>query len=330
MFDAVWLESQDGKTRATLRRVAEQELPAGDVTVSVEFSGINYKDALAITGKAPVVRTFPMIPGIDLAGTVVESRHSRWKPGDRVLQCGWDHGERVFGGLAERARVHGDHLVRLPAGLDAKAAMGLGTAGFTAALATEALIKHGIKPDAGPILVTGAGGGVGGWAIALLAQRGYSVIASSGRPGEKDRLSKLGAAEIIDREGLSRPGKPLGKEIWAGAIDNAGSHTLANICASTKSRGLVAACGNVQGMDFPGSVAPFILRGVTLAGINSPYVESEASARAWAELAKLPRDVIDTFATQISLGDAIAAAERVIARQVAGRLVVRVKQARVD
>jgi acrylyl-CoA reductase (NADPH) len=322
MFKALWLESQDGKTVRSMKSVDEQALPDGDVTVAVEYSCLNYKDALAITGKAPVVRRFPMIPGIDLAGTVIESRDPAWKAGDRILQCGWDHGEVIFGGLAERARVWGKHLVRIPEGLSPRSAMSLGTAGFTAALAVQALVRHGIEPSSGKVLVTGAGGGVGGIAIALLHQRGYTVIASSGRTSETPRLTELGAAEVIDRESLNKPGKPLAKEVWAGAIDNVGSHTLVNVCAATKARGLVAACGNVQGMDFPGSVAPFILRGVTLAGINSPYVPAQESAAAWDELASLPRAVIDTIASEVGMADAIAAADRVIAGQVSGRIVV--------
>jgi len=268
-----------------------------------------------------------MIPGIDLAGTVFESSDPAWKAGDKVLQCGWDHGELFFGGLAEKARVWGKHLVRVPEGMTTRSAMSLGTAGFTAALAVQAISKHGIRPDDGKILVTGAGGGVGGLAIALLKQRGYLVVASSGRPSETRRLEQLGAAEVIDREALARPGKPLGKELWVGAIDNLGSHTLANVCASTKARGLVAACGNVQGMDFPGSVAPFILRGVTLAGINSPYVPSSQSVAAWRDLAGLPRAVIETFASEVRLAEAIEAADLVIAGKVSGRVVVNTRSA---
>lgn len=327
MFSAVWLETKDAGTSATVREVKEEELPEGDVMLAVQYSGINYKDALAITGKAPVVRRFPMIPGIDMAGTIVESSDPNWKVGDRVLQCGWDHGEMFFGGLAQRARVWGKHLVRIPSALDARSAMALGTAGFTAALAVRAIVKHGIQPEMGKILVTGAGGGVGGIVIALLKQRGYAVIASSGRPSEHARLLKLGAAEIVDRETLTKPGKALAKELWAGAIDNIGSHTLANVCAATKAQGLVAACGNVQGMDFPASVAPFILRGVTLAGINSPYVPAQASNAAWEDLAALPPAVVDGIAREIGLEEVIPTADLVLAGQISGRVVVRTEAA---
>lgn len=325
MFSAIWLESIEGKTVRSVRTVDEMLLPKGDVTVDVEYSCLNFKDALAITGRAPVVRNFPLIPGIDLAGVVAESTDPSWKVGDVVLQCGWDHGELFFGGLAEKARVWGKHLVRIPAGLTSRTAMSLGTAGFTAALAVRALIKHEIKPKTGKILVTGAGGGVGGLAIALLKQRGYTVVASSGRPTETARLQKLGASEVIERETLAKPGKSLGKELWAGAIDNVGSHTLANVCASTMARGLVAACGNVQGMDFPASVAPFILRGITLAGINSPYVNSAESEAAWADLAALPREVVETIAREVSLREVIEAADLLISGSVSGRIVVRTR-----
>src|SRR5690606_9834700 len=240
MFSAIWLESKDGKTIATVRPVEEQLLPDGDVILAVEYSSLNYKDALAITGKMPVVRRFPLVPGIDMAGTVIESSNPNWKVGDLALQCGWEHGELHFGGLAEKARVWGRNLTRIPASMDARAAMALGTAGLTAALAVRALAKHGVEPTSGKILVTGAGGGVGGLAIALLKQRGYAVVASSGRPSETPRLQNLGAAEVIDRESLSKPGKALSKELWAGAVDSVGSHTLANVCAATKAGGLVA------------------------------------------------------------------------------------------
>jgi len=324
-FTAVWLESEAGQTKASLREIDDTFLPEGDVTLTIEYSSINFKDALAITGRAPVVRQFPMIPGIDMAGIVSESSDPNWKVGDRVLQVGWGHGELVFGGLAGRARVWGKHLVPIPGGLDAQSSMSLGTAGFTAALAVLALIKHGIQPGDGKILVTGAGGGVGGVAIALLKRRGYTAIASTGRPGESERLRSLGASEILDRSTLSKPGKALSKELWIGAIDSVGSHTLANVCAATCAGGMVVACGNVQGLDFPGTVAPFILRGVRLVGIRSPYVQVDDSRAAWAELAELPRDVIDSMVSEISLEEVIPSAERVIGGQVPGRLTVRVR-----
>lgn len=325
MFSAIWLDSKDDKTIATVRPVQEQLLPDGDVTLHVRYSCLNYKDALAITGKMPVVRRFPLIPGIDMAGTVIESTHPDWQAGDSALQCGWEYGEVHFGGLAEKARVWGRNLTRIPAGMDTRSVMALGTAGFTAALAVRALAKHGIQPSSGKILVTGAGGGVGGLAIALLKQRDYTVVASSGRPSEAQRLKGLGAAEVIDRETLSKPGKILSKELWAGAVDSLGSHTLANVCAATRAGGMVAACGNAQGMDFVGSVAPFILRGVTLAGVNSVYVPPAEREAAWADLAALPKDVIESIAREVTLDQAIEAADSIIAGQVSGRIVVRMR-----
>ncbi len=262
---AIWLEQSDGKTHAALKDIPESVLDEGDTLVSVEWSSLNYKDGLAITGKSPIVRKFPMIPGIDLAGTVKSCSSGAWLPGDRVALTGWGYGENAFGGLAQMARVNGDKLVRLPESMETRTAMAIGTAGFTAMLSVMALERNGVSPDRGEVLVTGSGGGVGGFAVALLAKRGYKVVAVTGRAAEGERLLRLGAAEIMDRDAFSLPGKPLTKERWAGVVDSVGSHTLVNACASTRYGGTVAASGLAQGMDFPASVAPFILRGVTLA-----------------------------------------------------------------
>ena len=269
MFNAISVDKTDAGHQATLREIDESELPDGDVTVRVSYSGLNYKDALAITGKAPVVRRFPMVPGIDLAGVVEHSDSPSYAPGDRVLVNGWGIGETHWGGLSQRARVSADWLVPVPDAISERQAMSIGTAGYTAMLSLMALESHGLTTDSGDVLVTGANGGVGGFAIALLARGGYSVVASTGRPVEADYLRRLGATTIVDRTELSGPGRPLGKERWAAAIDSVGSHTLANACAGTKAGGAVAACGNAQGMDLPATVAPFILRGVSLLGINS-------------------------------------------------------------
>ncbi|HYP70576.1 MAG TPA: MDR family oxidoreductase, partial [Variovorax sp.] len=269
-FQAIVIDKdENGRYRAEQRPLPDTALPDGDVTVGVQYSTINYKDGLAITGKAPVVRKFPLVAGIDFSGVVEQSTHPEWKPGDRVVLNGWGVGESHSGGLGQLARVKGDWLVPLPDGLSARQAMAIGTAGYTAMLCVMALEKHGIQPADGDILVTGANGGVGTVAISLLSKLGYRVVASTGRLGEVDFLKQLGAAEVIDRAELSSPGKPLGKERWAGVVDAVGSHTLANACATTRYRGAVAACGLAQGMDFPASVAPFILRGITLFGIDS-------------------------------------------------------------
>jgi len=268
-FKAVVVTKGDSGTTASLGRFDEADLMEGDVTVRVSHSTLNYKDGLALTGKAPVVRRFPMIPGIDFAGTVETSTHPDFKPGDQVILNGWGTGETHLGAYAEKTRVKGDWLVPLPAGLSPAEAMAIGTAGYTAMLCIMALQRHGITADRGPIVVTGAAGGVGSVATALLARAGYHVVASTGRPQEADYLKSLGAAEIIDRAELSAPGRPLGKERWAGGVDSVGSHTLANVLAMTRYGGAVAACGLAQGMDLPASVAPFILRGVSLLGVDS-------------------------------------------------------------
>lgn len=330
MFKALLINKSDeaGYTCA-LTELDESRLPAGDVTVRVDWSTLNYKDGLAITGKSPVVRSFPMVPGIDFAGTVTESGHPRWRAGDGVILNGFGVGETHWGGLAQVARVKGDWLVPLPEGLSPRDAMAIGTAGYTAMLCVMALQRHwaeaGVPPGSGEVLVTGAGGGVGSVAIALLAAQGHTVVASTGRMAEADYLRALGAADVIDRASLSAAGKPLQKERWIGVVDSVGSHTLANACASTRYGGAVAACGLAQGMDLPASVAPFILRGVTLYGIDSvmaPLVRREA---AWARLAKdLDRSKLAALTTETHLAGALDAAPQILAGQVRGRLVVNV------
>jgi acrylyl-CoA reductase (NADPH) len=299
------------------------------VTVRVDYSTVNYKDGLAITGKSPVVRSFPMVPGIDLAGTVTQSDHPRWKPGDRVLLNGYGVGETHWGGLAQMARVKGEWLVALPESLSEREAMAIGTAGYTAMLCVQALQRHwadaGVEPGTGEVLVTGANGGVGGVAISLLAGLGHTVVASTGRLQEAQSLKSLGAASVIDRNELSAPGKPLQKERWIGVVDSVGSHTLANACASVRYGGAVAACGLAQGMDLPASVAPFILRGVTLYGIDSVMASMPRRVAAWEALAKtLDRQQLAAITKEIGLKDAIGAASEILAGQVRGRLVVNV------
>ncbi|KPY33489.1 Alcohol dehydrogenase, partial [Pseudomonas syringae pv. primulae] len=268
-FNAIVIDKDVSGYRVKLTAVNEADLPEGDVTVRVSHSTLNYKDALALTGKSPIVRSFPMVPGIDLTGIVEESQASAFKAGDKVLLNGWGVGEGHWGGLAQMARLKSEWLIPLPEAFTPSQAMAIGTAGYTAMLSVIALEKHGVKPEHGEVLVTGANGGVGSFTIAILAKLGYQVVASTGRVAESDYLKQLGAARIIDRATLSEPGRPLAKEQWAAAVDSVGSHTLVNVCAGIKYRGIVAACGLAQGMDFPGSVAPFILRGVTLAGIDS-------------------------------------------------------------
>ena len=322
-FKAILIEKDGTGSRARLATIDETDLPPGDVTVRVSHSTLNYKDGLAITGKAPIARCFPLVPGIDLAGVVVESRSLRFAPGDRVLLNGYGVGEAHWGGLAERARVSSEWLVPLPAGVTFRQAMALGTAGYTAMLCVIALERHAVTPDKGPIIVTGAGGGVGGIAIQLLHRRGYRVTASTGRPKEVNYLRELGADEIIDRAQLSGSGKPLAKARWAGAVDSVGSHTLANICAAMLDGGVVTACGLAQGMDFPGSVAPFILRGVTLVGINSVYRPMSDREEAWARLAnEIDFDKLDLMTHTIDLSQVIPAAAALIDGTIRGRVVV--------
>lgn len=326
MFKAIFITKDDTSGyKAALQQVDDAVLPEGDVTVRVEWSTLNYKDGLAITGKSPVARRFPMVPGIDFAGTVTASSNPAWKVGDQVVLNGWGVGETHCGGLAEVARVKADWLVALPKGISTRQAMAIGTAGYTAMLCVMALEKHGVKPENGEILVTGANGGVGGVAIALLAKLGYNVVASTGRMEEAEHLKALGATTVIDRAELSAPGKAIGKERWAGVVDAVGSHTLANACATTKYGGAVAACGLAGGMDFPSTVAPFILRGVTLYGIDSVMAPMALRQQAWARLAKdLDIAKLDSITNEIGMGAAISTAVALLEGKVRGRVVVNV------
>jgi acrylyl-CoA reductase (NADPH) len=324
-FKAIVIEKADGATRAALTDFDEVNLMDGDVTVRVEYSTLNYKDALAITGKAPVVRRFPMIGGIDFAGTVEASSHAAWKPGDKVILNGWGCGESHLGAYAEKARVKGDWLVPLPTTMRAREAMAIGTAGYTAMLCVMALEGHGLTPERGPIAVTGAAGGVGSVAIAILAKLGFSVSAVTGRPQEADYLKGLGAAEIIERKELADPPKPLAKERWAGAVDAVGSATLANLLSMTRYGGAVAACGLAGGMDLPTSVAPFILRGVCLYGIDSVMCPIERRREAWKRLETgLDRQKLSSMTREIGLSEVPAAAASLLAGQVRGRIVVKI------
>ncbi|MCB2254417.1 oxidoreductase [Pseudomonas chlororaphis] len=327
MFNAILIDKDDTGYRAALRQLDDAQLPAGNVTVRVAYSTLNFKDGLAITGSSPVVRQFPMVPGIDLAGTVESSSHPDYRAGDQVLLNGWGVGEGHWGGLAQKARLDGDWLIPLPEAFSAAQAMAIGTAGYTAMLCILALERNGVTPAQGEVLVTGANGGVGSFAIALLARLGYRVVASTGRVAERDYLERLGAHEIIDRASLSAPGKPLARERWAAVIDSVGSHTLANACASTRANGTVAACGLAQGMDFPATVAPFILRGVTLAGINSVTQPKARRIEAWQRLARdLDPALLALISQEIGLGEAIAAASRLLAGELRGRVVVDVNR----
>jgi len=324
MFKALLLEKDDAGFRAGVASLDEARLPAGDVLVKPEFSSINFKDGLALTNRSPVVRVWPMVPGIDGAGTVLESSHPDWKAGDRFVLNGFGVGETHWGCLAERARLDGDWLVRLPAAFTPRQAMAIGTAGYTAMLCVMALERHGLKPGDGDVLVTGATGGVGSVAIALLARLGYRVVAASGKSAEADYLKRLGAAAVVDRAEFAAAGKPLQKERWAGAVDAVGSHTLANVLAQTRYGGTVAACGLAQGMDLPASVAPFILRGVTLAGVDSVMCPRPRREEAWARLARdLDPGLLEAMVTEVPLEGAIDAAGRLMAGQVRGRVVVR-------
>ena len=327
MFKAIVINKDDKGYRAELGELEESALPVGDVRVQVQYSTLNYKDGLAITGKGPVVRSFPMVPGIDFAGEVLESASPEFKVGDAVLLNGWGVGEGHWGGLAQQARVKADWLIPLPKGFTAKQALAIGTAGYTAMLCVMALQKHGVKPADGEVLVTGAAGGVGSFAIALLSKLGFTVVASSGRPQEAEYLRSLGAAEVIDRSSLSEPGKPLARERWAAVVDSVGSHTLVNACAATKSEGAVAACGLAQGMDFPGTVAPFILRGVTLYGINSVTVPKAKRTAAYEQLSALvDLKTLDAISHEISLGEAIEYADALMKGNVRGRVIVDVNR----
>jgi acrylyl-CoA reductase (NADPH) len=326
MFKALLLEKDDAGFRAGLATLDEARLPvAGDVLVAPDYSTLNYKDGLALTNRSPVVRAWPMVPGIDGAGTVLESSHPGWQPGDRFVHNGWGVGETHWGCLAEKARLKGDWLVKLPPAFSPRQAMALGTAGYTAMLCVLALEQHGVQPGSGDVLVTGATGGVGSVAIALLARLGHSVVAASGKAQQTDYLHKLGAASVIDRAELAAPGKPLQKERWAAVVDAVGSHTLVNALAQTRYGGAVAACGLAQGMDLPGSVAPFILRGVTLAGIDSVMAPRARREQAWARLARdIDPALLETMVEEVPLEGALDAAQRLMAGQVRGRVVVRI------
>jgi acrylyl-CoA reductase (NADPH) len=324
-FRAIRIDRAEKGTTVALTQFDEAELMEGDVTIRVEWSTLNYKDGLAVTGKAPVVRRFPMIAGIDLAGTVEQSSHPQWKAGDKVICNGWGMGETHLGAYAGKARVKGDWLVRLPEGMSARDAMAIGTAGYTAMLSVLALEEHGLTPKDGPIIVTGAAGGVGSVATAVLSKLGYHVIASTGRVSEAEYLKSLGAAEVINRAELSGPAKPLAKERWAGGIDSVGSTTLANLLSMTKYRGAVAACGLAAGMDLPSSVAPFILRGVCLLGIDSVMCPIELRRTAWSRLAgDLDRTKLAEITHEIGLDGVIDAGAKILAGQVRGRIVVKI------
>jgi acrylyl-CoA reductase (NADPH) len=323
MFKAIVIEKDEAGYRATLKTVEETQLPEGNVSVRVSHSTLNYKDGLAITGRGPVVRKFPMVPGVDMAGIVEASSHPDYRPGDAVMLNGWGVGETHWGGLAQKIRLNGDWLVPLPAGFTPRQAMAIGTAGYTAMLCVQALERHDVTPDKGEIVVTGAAGGVGGMAVALLSSLGFTVVAVSGRPEEADYLRQLGAVDILDRSVFAAPGKPLGRERWAGAVDVVGSHTLANVCATTRYRGVVAACGLAGGMDFPATVAPFILRGITLVGIDSVMCPREDRMAAWQRLEQdLDMTRLELLTQEIGLAEAIPMASQLLDGHVRGRLIV--------
>ena len=323
MFRGILIEKDESGYRAAVKDIDEACLPDGNVTVRVSHSTLNYKDGLAITGRGPVVRKFPMVPGIDLVGTVEETSHPLYRVGDVVLLNGWGVGEGHWGGLAQKARLKGDWLVPLPSQFSPQQAMAIGTAGYTAMLCVLALERHGVTPDKGEILVTGAAGGVGSVAVCLLAKLGYTVVGVSGRPAESDYIKGLGASEVLERSAFASAGKPLGRERWAGAVDVVGSHTLANVCAATKYRGVVAACGLAGGMDFPATVAPFILRGVTLVGIDSVMCPRPERLLAWQRLGTdLDTSKLNLIANEIGLADAIPTATRLLDGQVRGRVIV--------
>jgi acrylyl-CoA reductase (NADPH) len=325
MFNAIVIDKTEEGQTVQLQQVDEASLPEGDVLIDVAFSTLNYKDGLAITGKSPVVRKFPMVPGIDLAGTVRESSNPDWKPGDKVVLNGWGVGEGHWGGLAQVARLKGEWLVPLPSAFTEKQAMAIGTAGYTAALCVNALVDAGVKPEQGEVLVTGATGGVGSVAVALLAKAGFTVVGSTGKASESEYLTKLGAASVIDRAELSEKGKPLQRERWAGVVDSVGSFTLANACAATKYGGAVAACGLAQGADFPATVMPFILRGVRLLGVDSVMAPKGPRMAAWARLAvDLDPALIEMIAEEITLAEAPKVAGDLIDGKVRGRVVVNV------
>lgn len=326
-FKAIVVEKGEGGQKPGLADFDEANLMDGDVTVRVEWSTVNYKDGLALTGKAPVIRRFPMIPGIDFAGTVESSSHPQWKPGDRVILNGWGAGETHLGGYAEKARVKGDWLVGLPARNSARGAMAIGTAGYTAMLAVMALERQGVAPRHGPVIVTGAAGGVGSVAVTLLAKLGFAVVASTGRPAEADYLKSLGAREIIERKELAGASKPLGPERWAGGIDTVGSTTLASVLSMTRYGGAIAACGLAGGMDLPATVAPFILRGVSLIGIDSVMCPLERRREAWKRLASdIDAGKLATMTSEIDLAGVMDAGRRIVEGAVRGRIVVKIAE----
>ncbi|MDE8653481.1 MDR family oxidoreductase [Novosphingobium album (ex Liu et al. 2023)] len=325
MFSAIVIDKNDDGQTVTLQQLDESALPEGDVTINVAYSTLNFKDGLAITGSSPVVRKFPMVPGIDLVGTVAESSHADWKAGDTVVLNGWGVGEGHWGGLSQKAKLKGDWLVPLPAAFTPRQAMAIGTAGYTAALCVDALVDWGVTPDKGEVLVTGATGGVGSVAIVLLKKLGFSVAALTGKMSEADYLKGLGAETVIDRAEMSERGKPLQKERWAGVVDAAGSYTLANACAQTKYGGAVAACGLAQGADLPATVMPFILRGVALLGIESVMAPKARRLKAWDRLARdLDPAALDAIGHEIGLADAIEAAKKFMSGEVTGRYIVNV------
>ena len=324
MFKALVIENDEQGYRSLLKDLPESQLPDHDVTLDVSYSSLNYKDALAICNKGPIVRHFPMVPGIDCVGRVTASRHPDWQQDDVALLTGWGVGEKQWGGLAQKASVSGDWLVEVPATLSPLQTMAIGTAGLTAMLCVMALEKQGITPDRGPVLVTGASGGVGSFSVSLLARLGYQVVASSGRASDHAYLlDTLGAASVIDRNELSQPGKPLMKERWAAAVDSVGSHTLANVLAATQRDGAVAACGMAQGLDLPTSVAPFILRGITLAGVDSVMCPIPLRQQAWQRLGELlDSDLLSQLTQVIPLSEARQGAQDLLEGKVRGRLIV--------
>jgi acrylyl-CoA reductase (NADPH) len=327
MFSAIVIDKNDEGQSVAIQQLDESQLPEGNVTIDVEYSSINFKDGLAITGASPVVRKFPMVPGIDLAGVVSASDSDEYQVGDRVVLNGWGVGEGHWGGLAQKARLNADWLVALPEAFTTKQAMAIGTAGYTAALCVDALVNYGITPDQGEILVTGATGGVGSFAVKLLAAAGFTVVAATGKASEEAYLKSLGATSVVDRAEFTEKGRPLQKERWAGVIDAVGSHTLANACAATKYRGAVAACGLAQGADLPATVMPFILRGVALLGVDSVMAPKAIRMKAWERLARdIDSASLDTIATELNLSEAVGAGQDIIAGKIKGRVVVDVKR----
>ena len=327
MFSAILIEKTDNGQTCGLKQLDDSQLPEGDVTIDVAYSSINYKDGLAMTGRGPVVRRWPMVPGIDLVGTVSDSSYAEFKPGDQVLLNGWGVGEVHWGGLATKARLKGDWLIKLPSGFSGKEAMAIGTAGYTAALSVDALVGAGVKPSDGKILVTGTPGGVGSVATALLAKAGYTVVASYGDESEQEYLTKLGASEFIHRDELSGAGKPLQKELWAGVIDSVGSHTLVNAVAQTAYRGTVTACGLAQGADFPATVMPFILRGISLLGIDSVMCPKGPRMAAWDRLDRdLDRSLIGVIGAEVGLSEAMQAGADIVDGKIRGRVLVDVNR----